>query len=125
MQFTRSGHTQLRANAIMITSTITVVLFSTVVRHLPLFLYRRISWSGFSTLDFHEYCSAITLLLILTFCMIGSSFYMLKSAIYEELLLPTLHLNEMNKRIHRLVVTASKAVENCRLQLYYHIWKFC
>jgi len=30
-QFTRSGHTQLRANAIMITSTITVVLFSTVV----------------------------------------------------------------------------------------------
>ncbi|KAF5453916.1 hypothetical protein F2P56_023628 [Juglans regia] len=36
-QFTRSGHTQLRENAIMITSTITVVLFSTVVRHLPLF----------------------------------------------------------------------------------------
>ncbi|KAK9292699.1 hypothetical protein L1049_020678 [Liquidambar formosana] len=30
-QFTRSGHTQLRTNAIMITSTITVVLFSTVV----------------------------------------------------------------------------------------------
>uniref|UniRef100_A0A5B6Z8N4 Sodium/hydrogen exchanger n=1 Tax=Davidia involucrata TaxID=16924 RepID=A0A5B6Z8N4_DAVIN len=30
-QFTRSGHTQLRVNAIMITSTITVVLFSTVV----------------------------------------------------------------------------------------------
>ncbi|GAU21404.1 hypothetical protein TSUD_32330 [Trifolium subterraneum] len=30
-QFTRSGHTQLRSNAIMITSTITVVLFSTVV----------------------------------------------------------------------------------------------
>ncbi|KAG2695351.1 hypothetical protein I3760_07G009800 [Carya illinoinensis] len=30
-QFTRSGHTQLRPNAIMITSTITVVLFSTVV----------------------------------------------------------------------------------------------
>ncbi|KAM0995021.1 hypothetical protein ACFX15_010106 [Malus domestica] len=30
-QFTRSGHTQLRANAIMITSTITVVLVSTVV----------------------------------------------------------------------------------------------
>nr|ACF05807.1 Na+/H+ antiporter protein [Limonium gmelinii] len=30
-QFTRSGHTHLRANAIMITSTITVVLFSTVV----------------------------------------------------------------------------------------------
>nr|BAB56105.1 Na H-antiportor [Petunia x hybrida] len=30
-QFTRGGHTQLRANAIMITSTITVVLFSTVV----------------------------------------------------------------------------------------------
>ncbi|XP_038716083.1 sodium/hydrogen exchanger 2-like [Tripterygium wilfordii] len=30
-QFTRSGHTQLRANAIMITSTITVVLFSTMV----------------------------------------------------------------------------------------------
>ncbi|XP_021279888.1 sodium/hydrogen exchanger 2-like [Herrania umbratica] len=30
-QFTRSGHTQLRGNAIMITSTITVVLFSTVV----------------------------------------------------------------------------------------------
>ncbi|MCI00357.1 sodium/hydrogen exchanger 2-like, partial [Trifolium medium] len=29
-QFTRSGHTQLRSNAIMITSTITVVLFSTV-----------------------------------------------------------------------------------------------
>lgn len=32
MQFTRSGHTQLTGNAIMITSTITVVLFSTVVR---------------------------------------------------------------------------------------------
>ncbi|XP_020590423.1 sodium/hydrogen exchanger 1-like isoform X1 [Phalaenopsis equestris] len=30
-QFTRAGHTQLRSNAIMITSTITVVLFSTVV----------------------------------------------------------------------------------------------
>ncbi|KAK6289035.1 hypothetical protein POUND7_000576 [Theobroma cacao] len=30
-QFTRLGHTQLRANAIMITSTITIVLFSTVV----------------------------------------------------------------------------------------------
>nr|ADB27460.1 Na+/H+ antiporter NHX1 [Medicago sativa subsp. falcata] len=30
-QFTVSGHTQLRSNAIMITSTITVVLFSTVV----------------------------------------------------------------------------------------------
>nr|BAR73031.1 tonoplast Na+/H+ antiporter [Nitraria sibirica] len=30
-QFTRSGHTQLRGNAVMITSTITVVLFSTVV----------------------------------------------------------------------------------------------
>ncbi|KAE8010106.1 hypothetical protein FH972_006499 [Carpinus fangiana] len=30
-QFTRAGHTQLRPNAIMITSTITVVLFSTVV----------------------------------------------------------------------------------------------
>uniref|UniRef100_A0A5B6Z8X5 Putative nhx1 antiporter isoform X1 n=1 Tax=Davidia involucrata TaxID=16924 RepID=A0A5B6Z8X5_DAVIN len=30
-QFTRSGHTQLLGNAIMITSTITVVLFSTVV----------------------------------------------------------------------------------------------
>ncbi|KAM7274380.1 hypothetical protein ACFE04_029044 [Oxalis oulophora] len=30
-QFTRSGHTSLRGNAIMITSTITVVLFSTVV----------------------------------------------------------------------------------------------
>ncbi|CAB4316007.1 unnamed protein product [Prunus armeniaca] len=30
-QFTRSGHTQLRPNAILITSTITVVLFSTVV----------------------------------------------------------------------------------------------
>ncbi|TYJ00928.1 hypothetical protein E1A91_A13G118900v1 [Gossypium mustelinum] len=30
-QFTRAGHTQLRCNAIMITSTITVVLFSTVV----------------------------------------------------------------------------------------------
>lgn len=34
MQFTRAGHTQLRGNAILITSTITVVLFSTVVRHL-------------------------------------------------------------------------------------------
>jgi len=31
MQFTRSGHTQLQGNAIMITSTISVVLFSTVV----------------------------------------------------------------------------------------------
>ncbi|KAF7837151.1 sodium/hydrogen exchanger 2-like [Senna tora] len=30
-QFTRSGHTKLRENAIMITSTITVILFSTVV----------------------------------------------------------------------------------------------
>ncbi|XP_060197856.1 sodium/hydrogen exchanger 2-like [Lycium barbarum] len=30
-QFTRGGHTQLRGNAIMITSTITVVLFSTMV----------------------------------------------------------------------------------------------
>ncbi|KAL1063096.1 hypothetical protein V6Z11_D13G122200 [Gossypium hirsutum] len=30
-QFTRAGHTQLRCNAIMITSTITVVLFSSVV----------------------------------------------------------------------------------------------
>lgn len=30
-QFTREGHTQLRGNAIMITSTITVVLFSTMV----------------------------------------------------------------------------------------------
>ncbi|XP_042399045.1 sodium/hydrogen exchanger 2-like isoform X2 [Zingiber officinale] len=30
-QFARSGHTQLRGNAIMITSTISVVLFSTVV----------------------------------------------------------------------------------------------
>ncbi|KAL6970326.1 Sodium/hydrogen exchanger 2 [Sarracenia purpurea var. burkii] len=30
-QFTRAGHTQLRGNAIMITSTITVVLFSTMV----------------------------------------------------------------------------------------------
>ncbi|XP_009777204.1 sodium/hydrogen exchanger 1-like [Nicotiana sylvestris] len=30
-QFTKEGHTQLRGNAIMITSTITVVLFSTVV----------------------------------------------------------------------------------------------
>ncbi|KAK8952459.1 Sodium/hydrogen exchanger 2 [Platanthera zijinensis] len=30
-QFARAGHTQLRGNAIMITSTITVVLFSTVV----------------------------------------------------------------------------------------------
>ncbi|XLS94007.1 hypothetical protein HN51_070015 [Arachis hypogaea] len=32
-QFTRLGHTTLRENAIMITSTISVVLFSTVVRH--------------------------------------------------------------------------------------------
>ncbi|KAG7022409.1 Sodium/hydrogen exchanger 2 [Cucurbita argyrosperma subsp. argyrosperma] len=30
-QFTRAGHTQLRGNAIMITSTVTVVLFSTMV----------------------------------------------------------------------------------------------
>ncbi|XP_076940224.1 sodium/hydrogen exchanger 2-like [Bidens hawaiensis] len=30
-QFTRSGHTHLRGNAIMITSTITIVLFSTMV----------------------------------------------------------------------------------------------
>ncbi|KAK7277874.1 hypothetical protein RJT34_22893 [Clitoria ternatea] len=30
-QFTRSGHTSLRSNAVMITSTITVVLFSTMV----------------------------------------------------------------------------------------------
>lgn len=33
MQFTMSGHTQLRGNAIMITSTITIVLFSTMVRN--------------------------------------------------------------------------------------------
>ena len=33
LQFTRSGHTQLHLNAIMITSTISVALFSTVVRH--------------------------------------------------------------------------------------------
>ncbi|KAL4316845.1 hypothetical protein AHAS_Ahas15G0325800 [Arachis hypogaea] len=32
-EFTRLGHTTLRENAIMITSTISVVLFSTVVRH--------------------------------------------------------------------------------------------
>nr|AVZ43929.1 vacuolar Na+/H+ antiporter [Halogeton glomeratus] len=41
-QFTRSGHTQLRGNAIMITSTITVVLFSTMVFGLltkPLILF--------------------------------------------------------------------------------------
>ncbi|GAA0141609.1 secondary carrier transporter [Lithospermum erythrorhizon] len=31
MQFTNSGHTQLLGNSIMITSTISVVLFSTVV----------------------------------------------------------------------------------------------
>nr|AAZ82019.1 Na+/H+ antiporter [Salicornia bigelovii] len=41
-QFTRSGHTQLRGNAIMITSTITIVLFSTMVFGLltkPLILF--------------------------------------------------------------------------------------
>nr|BAJ06110.1 sodium/proton antiporter [Salsola komarovii] len=41
-QFTRAGHTQLRGNAIMITSTITVVLFSTMVFGLltkPLILF--------------------------------------------------------------------------------------
>nr|AJE75847.1 Na+/H+ antiporter protein [Salsola ferganica] len=41
-QFTRSGHTQLRGNAIMITSTISVVLFSTMVFGLltkPLILF--------------------------------------------------------------------------------------
>nr|ADK62565.1 Na+/H+ antiporter [Halostachys caspica] len=41
-QFTMSGHTQLRGNAIMITSTITVVLFSTMVFGLltkPLILF--------------------------------------------------------------------------------------
>nr|AAK53432.1 Na+/H+ antiporter [Suaeda salsa] len=41
-QFSRSGHTQLRGNAIMITSTITVVLFSTMVFGLltkPLILF--------------------------------------------------------------------------------------
>ncbi|KAJ8558015.1 hypothetical protein K7X08_004781 [Anisodus acutangulus] len=37
-QFTKGGHTQLRGNAIMITSTITVVLFSTVVRDLNFLL---------------------------------------------------------------------------------------
>lgn len=31
MQFTKAGYTQLRGNSIMITSTITIVLFSTVV----------------------------------------------------------------------------------------------
>ncbi|RRT77850.1 hypothetical protein BHE74_00012350 [Ensete ventricosum] len=35
LQFTRSGHTQQRGNAFMITSTITVVLFSTMVRYVP------------------------------------------------------------------------------------------
>lgn len=44
MQFTRSGHTELRANAYMITSTITVVLFSTVVRYQWLK-----NWSSFDT----------------------------------------------------------------------------
>lgn len=40
LQFASGGHTQLRGNAIMITSTISVVLFSTVVRCLmPLQLY--------------------------------------------------------------------------------------
>ncbi|XWS64827.1 hypothetical protein CRYUN_Cryun05aG0037700 [Craigia yunnanensis] len=38
--FTRAGHTQLRGNAIMITNTITVVLFSTVVRCLLPSFYR-------------------------------------------------------------------------------------
>ncbi|CAK9186779.1 unnamed protein product, partial [Ilex paraguariensis] len=32
-QFTKYGHTKLRGNSMMVTSTITVVLFSTVVRH--------------------------------------------------------------------------------------------
>lgn len=32
IQFTRAGHTQKKENALMITSTITVVLFSTAVR---------------------------------------------------------------------------------------------
>lgn len=43
-KFTRSGHTQLRGNAFMITSTISVVLFSTVVFGLltkPLILFLR------------------------------------------------------------------------------------
>lgn len=31
LQFTTSGHTDIHENAVMITSTITVVLFSTVV----------------------------------------------------------------------------------------------
>ena len=34
-QFTMSGHTQLQGNAIMITSTISVVLFTNLVRVLP------------------------------------------------------------------------------------------
>lgn len=41
-QFTRAGHTQLRGNAILITSTITVVLFSTVVCN----MYSRIMMFG-------------------------------------------------------------------------------
>lgn len=60
MQFTRSGHTQLRANAIMITSTITVVLVSTVVRHLLSiflfgFVYCNIGWSRFIGFSFFYY----------------------------------------------------------------------
>lgn len=40
VQFTRLGHTQQRGNAIMITSTITVVLFTTVVRYLiPIYFF--------------------------------------------------------------------------------------
>lgn len=41
LQFTRAGHTQVKENAIMITSTITVVLFSTTVHiHFPYMLYK-------------------------------------------------------------------------------------
>ncbi|KAA8527496.1 hypothetical protein F0562_034789 [Nyssa sinensis] len=43
-QFTRSGHTQLRGNAIMITSTITVVLFSTGVRHFSVLVVVWVLW---------------------------------------------------------------------------------
>ncbi|MFS8006218.1 putative cation/H+ exchanger, CPA1 family [Helianthus anomalus] len=36
-QFTKEGHTTMPGNAIMITNTITVVLFSTIVRYLFFF----------------------------------------------------------------------------------------
>lgn len=85
MQFTRSGHTQLRANAIMITSTISVVLVSTVVRHLlhmfciltliwTLKLFFLVNSDTFQQISFSfSPCCGITLALALLRCVFWTS----------------------------------------------------